>query len=258
MKTYTKYLGLIAASCIAFSGVARAQAITISDDTPSWDGSVINFNKAGSFDQGEGEAITNAIAIQSVTYTFASTQLTSAAGGTLAASLVQWNGTSFGTAAYTTIASLGTVNIPAPDTWTQSVAYDGGVTTVFEQSFNLSFTDQANLNPNDIYAVLLTNTSSTSSLTFGLGEIDSGLSGTGTQDLFDGLKQTGGVNTLNDPGTNWTFSDVSFVPRNNALPAPEPATVAAWAGLILVAGLVFYRLRQQQGADTAPAFARIS
>jgi hypothetical protein len=208
-----------------------------------------------------GESIKNAIAIQSVTYTFMSTATTSTLGGTLSAALVQYNkfdGT------YTTVQSLGTVSIPAPDTWSGSLSYGGNTAATYQQSFDLSFTDTANLNPSATYVILLTNTTTTLvgdtptsiATSFGLGAVTTTLTGTGVADLGGGLYQNGTDGLLYNPGSNWTFSDVSFVPSGNTIPSPEPTTVAAMAGLVLVAGLVFFRLRQRQG--TQAAFATIA
>lgn len=244
MKTIAKYSGLLAAICFAFVGVARAQLVTISDDTGNWTGSVIAFNGTGQSFVSEGEGITGVKALEAVTYTFMSTAPTSATGGTLDASLVLWNGANNGT--YTTVQSLGSVTIPPPDTWSGSLSYGATTAVTYQQSFDLSFTNTANLNPSATYMVLLTNTSA-GSLSFGLGEDTIGASGPGTQYLngAEYIKSSGLVGI--DAG-DWTFSDVSLVPSGNTIPTPEPTTVAAMACALLVGGLVIYRLRQRQGA----------
>jgi hypothetical protein len=249
MKIYSKYLGLFAATCLAFVGVARAQFVTISDDTNNWSGSVIAFNGTGQNDQAEGEGITGVTALEAVTYTFMSTSAGSATGGSLAATLVQWNGSN-----YTLVQSLGTVSIPAPDTWSGSLTANSITAVTYQQSFDLSFTNTTPLIAADTYVVLLTNTGA-GSLSFGLGLDTLGASGPGTQYLAGGSEQKGnGLAT--GAGGDWTFSDVTLLPSGNTIPTPEPATVAAIMGAILVAGLVLFRLRQRQG--TQAAFATIA
>jgi hypothetical protein len=250
MKTHAKYL-LLAATCFAFAGIARAQYVTISDDTGSWSGSTITFNAAGANYSTQGEEITNAIAIQSVTYTFLSTSI-NGLGASLSAALVQLGGGG----SYSTIASLGTINIPNVNTWTGTLTYGQTTAYTYQGSLNLSFTDTSNLNPSNTYAVLLTNTGNTGT-SFGLGYINLPLTGPGTSDLV-GAGYNYGTGIYAAPGSNWTFSDVTFVPGGNTIPSPEPATLAAWAGVILVAGLVFFRLRQRQGAEAIPAFTTIA
>jgi hypothetical protein len=258
MKIHAKYL-LLAATCFAFAGVARAQFVTISDDTSDWTGSVTTFNGTGQNYQSEGEAVTGIMALQSVTYTFMSTAASSNTGGTLSASLDIWNSS---TGAITPVQSLGTVTIPAPDTWSGSLTYQQITAVTYQQSFDLSFTDVNNLNPSLDYVVLLTNTGA-GSLSFGLGDVTTGVSGPGSQYLYSTALQGGALEqshsgAVGDTGNDWTFSDVTVVPGGGFIPSPEPITVAAWAGVILVAGLVFFRLRQRQGAAAAPAFATIA
>jgi hypothetical protein len=252
MKTIAKYLVLLAATSFAFTGIARAQFVTISDDTSAWTGSVITFAGTGNSFNSEGEAITGAKAIETVTYTFLSTAAASTTGASLSAALVQWSGST-----YSVVQSLGTVSIPAPNTWTGSLTYQSISAVTYQQSFDLSFTNTANLNPAATYSVLLTNNSA-SSTSFGLGFITNPVTGTGTQYLAGEAEgSTAGNGALTAP-FNWTFSDVSVLPSGNSIPTPEPTTMAALAAALLVAGLVVYRLRQRQITEAAPAFANVA
>ncbi len=235
--------------------VARGQPETISTDLPEWTGSVTTFSGAGSGSSqvSLGEALTGVIAIESVTYTFVSSTLSSNVGGTLDAALVQWNQTNN---TYTTVQSLSPVSINAPDTWTDSISYNNGNASTYSSSvtFDLSFTNTANLTPADAYVVLLSNTSSQAT-TFGLGTVNAALTGPYVGNLADGVYTNAANTRLVDPTTNWTFSSISAVPVGNVVPsaAPESGTIAAMAGVVLVAGLVVYRMRQRREASVRVA-----
>lgn len=246
---------LLASAFLTLAGVSRAQVITVNDDLASWTGSVETFGGTGQNFISEGEAFTNVLALESVEYTFLSTALTSNAAGTLNATLVELGSNSGTKFSYTTVANLGTINVPAPSTWESnanggSLTYGSITAYTYNASIDLSFTNLENLNPDATYVVLLTNTGSAAT-SFGLGLIQNGVNDP-SNTLDNNFYSTGNVSyPLTDEGLDWTFQSIEVIPGGNVIPVPEPRTVAALAGCALAAGLVLFRLRQRRNGMNA-------
>jgi len=231
---------LALATLVAVS--ARAQLQTY-DTRPNYTGSVFTFDANGSL----GQTFTNVSAVKSMTYDFFSGSGGNVVDTQLTAVFGQWNGSSF--VGGTTV-SFGTITIPAANSgqWASTLANGPANNTYanFAYQFDLS-TLSSNLidptygyltNPNNTYALMLTNTGAADELALGLTNSNAFIYG-----AADGF------------GTkDWTFAQLVVAPGNqNLTAAPEPATVAAICGALLVGGLIVLRVRQRHLAPVPAA-----
>lgn len=233
MRTSRSLWFVLAALTLGLGSVARAQLQTY-DTRPYYAGSVITFNANGTL----GQTFTNVSAVKSMTYDFFA-----GSGGSTATSLSavfgQWNGSSFVNG---TTVSFGSIPVPAEggSGWTTSLTNGTGGNTYanFAYTFDLTTLTSGLIdstygyltNPNNTYALMLTNSGAATGLGLGLTNAD----------VFAYGATNMGFN-------DWTFAQIVVAPGNQQLtPIPESGTVAAFAGVVLVAGLVLLRLRQRQ------------
>lgn len=217
----------------------RAQLQTY-DTRPSYTGSVFTFGSGSSL----GETFSNVSAVKSMTYNFFAGASNNTVDTTLTAVFGQWNGSSL--VGGTTV-SFGTITIPAATSgqWSATLANNGGSYANFSYSFDLTTLTSGLINstygyltnPNNTYALMLTNTSGSAT---GLG-----LGLTNTDAFSYGATNLG----FND----WSFAQIVVAPGNQSLvPVPESSTIAAIIGAVFVAGLVVFRLRQRREIELVP------
>ncbi|MFA5265478.1 MAG: hypothetical protein WC378_16795 [Opitutaceae bacterium] len=229
MKPFSKLIALIAASCIAFLGTARAQLVTYQTLT-TWSGSAITFDSGITM----GETFNNILAVSSITYTFV-TASTPSAAGTLSAAFGQWkvdpehpNGAFVGTPF-----DFGIISIPSSSSWTDSVTRGSTVYPIYNAVF--SFGSFYLTDPTKTYALMLTNTGADSSFALGLNNSNPFTYG----QSYDG---DGGYSNK-----DYAFSQIVLVPNDgHVVPVPEASTTAAFAGCGLVGILAALRRRQKQ------------
>lgn len=220
---------------VAFCAVtARAQLQTY-DTRPFYAGSAITFNSNGTL----GQTFTNVSAVKSMTYDFFAGTGGNTVDTQLTAIFGQWNGSSF--VGGTTV-SFGTITIPAANggQWASSLVNGPANNTYANFAYTFDLTSvSSNLidgtygyltNPNNTYALMLTNTGAADELALGL---------TNANVFAYGATNMG----FND----WTFAQIVVAPGSqNLTSTPEPAAVAAWSGVLLVGGLILLRKRQRQ------------
>ena len=232
---------VLATLTLGLGSVVRAQLQTY-DTRPYYAGSAITFNANGTL----GQTFTNVSAVKSMTYDFFAGTGGNNTPTTLSAVFGQWNGSSFVNGS---TVSFGTINVPAQggSGWTSTLTNgtNGNTYANFAYTFDLSTLSSGLIdstygyltNPNNTYALMLTNTTvdnNNSSIATGLAL------GLTNADVFAYGATNLGFN-------DWTFAQIVVAPGNQQLtPIPEPSTVAAIAGAVFVAGLVVLRLRQRQ------------
>lgn len=242
MKTYAKILVLLAASCLAFVSVSRAQPTTFTTQ-PAYSGSAFTFGASTTL----GQTFSNVYSVSSMTYNFFIGAGGSTSSTNLTATFGQWNGSSF--IAGTTV-TFGTITIPPSSAWTASLTNSFNTYSTYQLTFDLTNTGSNPIinstlaspvtsgvtldsvygymtSPSSTYALLLTNTGGASNLALGLTNTDAFAYGSASPLNFN----------------DWTFAQIAVQTSN---PVPESSTVAAILGATLVAGLVIFRLRQQR------------
>lgn len=248
MKHTAKLLSFFSAICFAFVSSSSAQLQTYETQT-LYTGSTITFNAGGAPLGGDtlGQTFSNVSAVASMTYNFFTASST--AGDNLTAVFGQWNAGTESFIGGTTV-SFGTINIPASNTWTETL----GANATFEYEFDLlslsetfpSLIDATYgylTSSSSTYALMLTNTGGPTNLALGQ---------TNTNAFAYGQAYLGGGEYSRD----WTFSQIVVAPGNqNIVPIPESSTVAALLGTAFVAGLVGFRVRQRRQLALVPVAA---
>lgn len=234
MKNYAKTLLLVAATCFALVSTSKAQLVTF-ETISSWTNSVQTFTANQFFAQ----TFTGVTQVQSMTYRFASSS-NSFGPLNLTANFVQWNtaGNTVATAVGTTVQSVGTITIPGSTSW----SYDSVRNTYY---YDYQIVLNQATSATQTYAMLLQSATNSS---IGLSFTNSNAFAYGAMaQQFDATN----VGTL--PFFDWGFSQLVVAPY--VAPTPESGTVAAIAGVVLVAGLVGLRLRQRRQLALAPVTA---
>ncbi|MFA5262696.1 MAG: hypothetical protein WC378_02650 [Opitutaceae bacterium] len=235
MKIYTKFTALVVISCIPFLSTARAQLITYQTIT-DFEGSTLNFSKSSLAGSNKAEVFYNILGIYSLTYRFYSTS-TASTTSNLSAKFGEWNA---GTKVLVgTITDFGVLSIPGPNSWTNTTSIEdefGDITTFKYYDKTITFTSLYTADPSKEYAMLLHNTSTTSSTPFGVGVTNS--------DLFRFGQAFTGTSIMDE---DFTFSEIVIIP----LPVPEASTTAAFASCGLVGILAALRRRQKQNQVAA-------
>jgi len=253
MKIHTKFPA-IAAICLALAPLIHAQVQTyqtVSNYAGTSNFSVPSDPIAYQSDNTAGETFTNLYGISSLTYNFFGSP---AANTTLSAEFAVWNGSgdNFDPANYVVVHDFGTFTVnqfvaPNANGWTTLTNGHGSFNT-FAQQFDFSnlaedsnpLTSYFETSPSATYALLVTNTTGTTT-NFGIGFSGNSFS-FGTALI--------GVGSVTQ---DYTFSQIAVVTTD---PVPESSTIASVLALVLVAGLVIFRLRQRkQQLETAPAMA---
>lgn len=228
MSTVTKTLSIFAATLFAFVGSARAQLVTY-ETISSWTGSVITLTSG----QAYAQTFSNVSQVASMTYLFASYNNVGTAAATFSASFVEWNTTT--NTAGAVVQSLGTLTVPASNTWTDFVAGDEG--SIY--TYGLEVTLNEVTDPLKSYALVLTSNQTRTLMGFTLTNSDA---------FSHGYAYSNG----NYTGLDWGFSQLVVEPAG-LTPIPESGTVAGIAAGVLVAGLVGFRLRQRKQAALVAA-----
>jgi hypothetical protein len=246
MRTFSKFLPLVAATLFAFVGSASAQLQTYETQSAYSGGNLVALNQNGPLSQ----TFTNVSAVKAMTYNlFATGPGATSGNATFTATFGQWNGS--GLVGGTTV-SFATINVPASSDPSWSSFTNGNGTFA---SYALSF-DLASLAGNygsfvvdatygyltssaSTYALMLTQTSSS---TLSLGFITDPVPfpyGTTNFGVFD-----------------YVFSQIIVAPGSQQLvPVPESSTVASVVVGVMVFGLVGYRINQRRRSEVAPVLA---
>jgi hypothetical protein len=262
MKSPAKLLFAFAATCLAFVSSSRAQVLTNTDTYAGYNSSAITF---GSFGGSLYQTFSNVSAVQSMTFNFFTTS-SPAAASTFTATFGQWNGSSF--VGGTTV-SFGTINVPTTTDntpilgpsaaqvnasgWTNNGPIGNFNGFSVQRMFDFTSLIDPLVSPtygyttssSNTYAMMITQTSGPNTLALGAN--------------FTNPLQTSGVGfdgTTNLGTTDWVFSQMAVYAGNQNLTAvPESSTVAAIAGVVLVAGLVTMRMRQRRQLAAVPVAA---
>ncbi|HSH95057.1 MAG TPA: hypothetical protein VK968_12980 [Roseimicrobium sp.] len=242
MSTFSKFLTLAAAACVAFVGSASAQLQTY-QTVSSYAGVVVPFGGGAT----SGQTFTNVSAVKAMTYNFFSngSQLTNT---TLSATFGEWTGSAF--VGGTTV-SFGSINVPATTVTGVGGWNPLGSFSTYEHTFDLatligSYPSLINAtygyltSSTSTYALMLTNAGGASNVGLGL--------------IFGNPFAYGEASGIS--GSDWAFSQISVAPGNQELvPVPESSTVALISVGAMVFGLVGYRTYQRRRAAAAPVVA---
>lgn len=249
MKTGSKLLPLLAVSFLTLVSSVSAQIVTQTYETQTgYLGSVSTFGATGS-SQTRGEIFTDVSAVKALTYNFfaGSANGNTSAATTLSATFGEWN-TSNNTFVGGTTVSFGTITVPASGTagWVSTLSITGDTYANYSYTFDFTTLSGALIDANygyltnasKSYALMLTNTTGiVTNLGLGLSNSDTFAYGyaKGASDY------------------DYVFSQIVVVPGNQPLsPVPEASTMVSLAALVLVAGLIFLRLRQRRAAALVP------
>jgi hypothetical protein len=234
MRTFLRPIPVLALALFGLLATAHAQLQTF-DTRPNYAGSVITFGDNDTL----GQTFSNVSAVKSMTYNFFAGSGGVTGSTTVTAVFGQWNGSSFVNG--TTVSFNSIVIPPNGGGWSPSLTNGPGGNTYSNYSFTFDLASLSSglidstygylTNPNNTYAMMLSNSGLATGLALGLTNNNAFVYG-----AADGF------------GTkDWTFAQLVVAPGSQSLTStPEPRTWAAIIGAIFVAGMVFVRSRQRQ------------